>query len=280
MHIRRIIVPLALVAVVVAGCGEEDAAKTLAIVGDGSSYSGVPAELSAGVYSITFQNVADVADGPLFLETGGRTADEFMAEFAVALEGGPIPEYLDTVVGFPSTAPLATTQTIMTLPAGDYLMLSFFGDDREPVVAEVTVTGNDPDVDDLPADEVIAAKDYGFDVSGLAAGAQTVTFRNNGPQQFHHAVLQRFPDGTTLQQAEDAIDVMLTLGENDAPPDGTLLPEDVIDTGVFAPGTGGTFDVNLDAGGTYALFCFISDRQGGPPHAIAHGMHDVFVVEG
>jgi hypothetical protein len=36
--------------------------------------------------------------------------------------------------------------------------------------------------------------------------------------------------------------------------------------------------VTFEEGHTYAALCFISDREGGLPHAIQHGMLDVFQV--
>ena len=36
--------------------------------------------------------------------------------------------------------------------------------------------------------------------------------------------------------------------------------------------------VTFEEGHTYAAVCFIPDREGGLPHAIQHGMYDVFQV--
>jgi hypothetical protein len=50
---------------------------------------------------------------------------------------------------------------------------------------------------------------------------------------------------------------------------------------VFSSGLGNQFTVpgGFESGRTYVLACFISDRAGGPPHAIAHDMYKVFTVE-
>ena len=50
------------------------------------------------------------------------------------------------------------------------------------------------------------------------------------------------------------------------------------ESSVFGPGSVGTFTTDLKEGNTYAVLCFISDREGGPPHAIAHEMAKVFVA--
>jgi len=36
--------------------------------------------------------------------------------------------------------------------------------------------------------------------------------------------------------------------------------------------------VAFEADRTYAALCFISDREGGQPHAIQHDMYDLFQV--
>ena len=73
-------------------------------------------------------------------------------------------------------------------------------------------------------------------------------------------------------------------GDEDAPPpDGLDMAQvnfDFAYSGVFGPGGSGTFEAEFQPGNTYAALCFISDREGGLPHAIQHQMYDVFQVEG
>ena len=45
-----------------------------------------------------------------------------------------------------------------------------------------------------------------------------------------------------------------------------------------SPGYGSTFTATLEAGRTYVVLCFVSDKTGGPPHAIAHHMFKIFTV--
>ena len=59
---------------------------------------------------------------------------------------------------------------------------------------------------------------------------------------------------------------------------GIAEPETVANSFIFSPGLGGTFEVELTAGRTYMLACFIQDRAGGPPHAFGHGMIETFTV--
>ena len=47
---------------------------------------------------------------------------------------------------------------------------------------------------------------------------------------------------------------------------------------VFGPGSSGTFEAPFEQGHTYAVMCFIQDRDGGLPHVLQHQMYDVFQV--
>ena len=49
-------------------------------------------------------------------------------------------------------------------------------------------------------------------------------------------------------------------------------------SGVMGPGSSGTFDVTFESGHTYLALCFVSDVEGGLPHAIQHHMYKVFQV--
>jgi hypothetical protein len=123
------------------------------------------------------------------------------------------------------------------------------------------------------------ARDYSFTLpAGFHGGKQTFLFRNEGPDQWHFMGLMLFPKGVTPAQAEKAVGKFLKAGENAPPPKGVPQPKDVGQTGIFAPGLGGTFEMNFLSGRTYVGICFISDRKGGPPHAIAHHMYKAFAV--
>jgi hypothetical protein len=126
------------------------------------------------------------------------------------------------------------------------------------------------------AASTLTAHDYGFDVSGLKAGKQTIAFKNVGAQQWHFAEILGFPKGTTVAKAE--ADIPKLLASNGPPPAGVAAPDEVAGSQVASPGSGNTFSATLEPGRTYVVLCFISDKVGGPPHAIAHKMYKVFTV--
>ena len=143
----------------------------------------------------------------------------------------------------------------------------------------VSVTGGaDADAAAIESDGVVEAVDYGFEVPELEAGEHTLTLSNTSEEQLHHAIWMEFPEGIDEAAAEDAFQALISAGEG-PPPEDTPEPEEVGFSYVFGPGMGGTFDVTLQSGRTYAVVCFIQDRTGGPPHAVAHEMVEIFSVE-
>jgi len=145
------------------------------------------------------------------------------------------------------------------------------------VIAPLTVTAG-PGGQELPETAgTITATDYAFEVD--VAPGDSFTFRNRSSAQFHHAIVFDFGtlDPTVVEQNLPGF--LQSEGQNvpeafkdldDKPPAGS---------GVFGPGGAGTADATFEAGSTYAVICFIQDRTGGPPHAFAYDMTEVFTVQ-
>jgi hypothetical protein len=137
---------------------------------------------------------------------------------------------------------------------------------------------------DLPQldGNTITARDYSFDVK-LTAGAHRFVFKNAGPEQLHHVVLFSFGD-IEPATVEENLPAFFEAGEGSPPPaafkDLDMEKLEAGDGPVLSPELGATATLarKLESG-TYAAICFISDRTGGPPHAIGKGMRTVFTVE-
>lgn len=245
----------------------------------------VPEEIPGGVVTVTLEGSA-VTPGETEAEftrvSEGTTEEEFTEAITVTNDGGPIPDFVESNAGaVPGDPP-----TSITLDEGDYFVwVSVFdesaGPDAPPtiLVTPATVTGDDGA--ELPeTDGDIVARDYTFDVD--APAGTTYTFSNEGPEQFHHAILF---DMENLDPAvvEENLPAFFAADEGTPPPEPFAdIPEEnfgIGSSGVFSPGLSGTFDANLESGKTYVVACFISDREGGPPHAIAHDMFEVFQAE-
>ncbi len=154
----------------------------------------------------------------------------------------------------------------------------------EVVTAALMVTAGDATAELPEADGEIVARDYEFEAT--LDGPGTINFRNEGPQQFHHAVVMDFGtnDPAAVEEAFPAI--LESEGDPSALPATGDLDMDEVDfefggSGVFGPdGAAGTFEADIVEGNTYVLVCFIQDRTGGPPHAIAYDMWDVVQAGG
>lgn len=134
---------------------------------------------------------------------------------------------------------------------------------------------------EIPDTGSITARDYSFDVK-LKAGEDKFYFRNEGPDQLHHAVLMDFGTVAPDVVEKNLVPFIQSEGEGDFPAFKDLDPEKIFSVGgsaVFSPGVGGTADAKIESGNTYAVICFLQDRAGGPPHVFGKGMHSVFKAE-
>ena len=194
-------------------------------------------------------------------------------------EGGAFPEFVQTSAGVEATPGEAAESTILLEP-GSYVVwhegVPTDEEDAPPEIVGALAEVTEGEVSELPeTDGEIVARDYEFeaDLSG-----PTLTMRNEGPEQLHHAVLMDF--GTNDPAVvEEALPALLESEGEDVPDVEGLDMEQVnFDFGgsaVFGPGLGGTFEADITSGNTYAIVCFLSDRAGGPPHAIGMDMYEV-----
>jgi len=287
--------------------GGEGEPEAVTIVANDYAFSDAPSELAAGVVELTFENAGQVEHELALIEIGDTPIDEVGTALAPVLEGGPFPDFLENV-SIPAVADSgATVETTALLAAGDYALICTLtgvapaegatttmpaegaggegeGEEGPPhyelgMVQPLTVTAGDGSTTLPEADSTITASDYAFDVD-VSAGDQTVAFVNEGPDQVHHAVFFPFAEGIDEAAAGTALTAFLSSEEEGPPPpEFDFEAQTFDDFGVFSAGLGATYEASFESGRTYAVVCFIQDRSGGPPHAIAHDMTEVFTVE-
>jgi hypothetical protein len=124
------------------------------------------------------------------------------------------------------------------------------------------------------------ATDYAFDVD-VSPGPSTINFRNDSDRQLHHAVVVDFGTNDPAVVEENMPAILESEDPSTAPEgvDGSQIDFEFAGSGVFGPDGAGTFEADFEAGNTYAVLCFLQDREGGPPHALAYDMYEVFEVE-
>ena len=290
----------AVLALGLAGCGDDDddddqgSATTEAPGGDDIDalsitavdyeFQGLPEEIDGGNVTVTMTNEGKAPHEIAFINIGDEArAEGFFDDFGpVIQEGAAWPDYVTNVAGANEAEPGSEFTATYQLDPGTYMVFcALTGTPEDPETEEapphfaqgmqqvVTVTDGEGDADLPDADGSITARDYEFELD-LSAGDQVINFVNEGPND-HFAGISKFPEGTTVEDAEAAMDAMVeSEGE---PPAGVPEPEDVGFSGITSKGKGIQFELAepLEAG-VYAFVCFISDRSGGPPHAIGHDM--------
>jgi hypothetical protein len=135
-------------------------------------------------------------------------------------------------------------------------------------LTSIEVSG-DASEESIEGDATVTAAEYLFQSEEpLPAGTNEIVFENIGAQP-HHLLASRLEGDAT---AEDALRFLKT--EQGKPP---LSEKGTQVTAVLEGGEEQLVELDLEPG-RYAFYCFISDRQGGPPHAFK-GMVSEIEVE-
>src|SRR5687768_7489465 len=198
----------------------------------------MPDEVTGGIIDLTFRNDGE-ADHEFFIAPiGNVSAKKLAADIGKLDEGGAFPSYLREG-GVPAELePGESLRTRFTLPAGEYTLACTLtdapGDDEKDIDSHatlgmfqrVTVEGGDAEPDlDAEGGEFVA-RDYTFDVpDSTRAGRNEFAFRNEGPEQFHHMILNVFPEGTSATEATEAFEALARAGPGRPPPRGVPEPE-------------------------------------------------------
>lgn len=269
---RGLVALAAVAALAVAGCGDDgeteegatgDAQQiALTVSGQGEDASlEVPESAEAGLAEISLENTDEGGhDAQLIRVEGDHSGQETAEAISAAQRGEALPDWLFAAGGVGTTPPDETRSVTQVLEPGTYYVFDTEGRVEEPAEMQVTGEATDETVSsDAPA--TITASEYAFETEGLSSDATEVTFENAGEQP-HHIVAAPLAEGATIEDVEEFA------REESGPPPVDL--QRTISTAVVEGGDTQVVDLEFDAG-NYALLCFISDREGGPPH-VAEGM--------
>ena len=264
-----------------------------------------PAEIVGGVVTMSFKNAGKLKHEAILVGIGDKSEDEALSAVTTFTkeEGAAIPDFLEPAGGLGEVGPGETKTSTLFLPQGRYLIVCTLDDSDSQEGGGPEGEGESPpgqpahfeqgmhkllevkggegaSVANVAAkDGVVVGREYAFDVPALSPGPKELAFRNEGPNEIHVAALVQFPPGVDEAGAQQAFQALLQAqATGTPPPPGTPEPKEVAVSGVFAPNRGGTFTADLAAGHTYAVFCFIPDRAGGPPH-FAKGMFRAFSMK-
>lgn len=266
---------IALIAVaVLASCGGgDDDAQELSyeIESKGKTVAiAAPEKAEAGLAEITLTNDSDSeADLQLIRVEGDHTPEEVVAGLGKAIKGEPFPDWFFAAGGVGSLGAGESATVEQVLQPGDYYAFNTEGGPPSPKSAAMTeVTGEESDAEIEEGEATVEAAEYVFNADTLPSGSVEVAFDNIGAQP-HHLIASKIKGDATAEEVEAAFK------EEKGPP--PLIEKGTQATAVLEGGEGQLVTLDLEPG-RYALYCFITDRQGGPPHALK-GMVDEVEVE-
>jgi hypothetical protein len=269
-----IVAALAVVAAfALVACGDESAEElTFELDGKGKAqkFSG-PESAESGEAEITFTNNTDgEAEMQLIRVEGDHSAEDVVKGLEAATQGKPFPEWFFAGGGVSAIGSDESKTVTQVLEPGTYYATNLeSGPPSADSMIAIEVSGDESD-EELTADATVEASEYAFAADGLAEGENEVAFENVGAQP-HHLIIAPITEDGTIEEVEEAI----TGKDGGEPP----LDEDApqLTTAVIEGGESQLVDFDLEPG-KYAMLCFISDREGGPPHAVK-GMIDELVIE-
>ncbi|HWC09233.1 MAG TPA: hypothetical protein VG458_09280 [Solirubrobacterales bacterium] len=259
----RVVFCLALVAACtafLAACGSDDEgsqALTFEYTGEGEEAAfTLPEEAETGEVEITLVNEADgPADLQLIRVEGQHSSEEVVDAFNEVGGGKPFPDWFFAGGGLGTTESGEEATVTQVLEPGTYYALNTEGPVDPKTVEGIEVSGDEPDAS-LEADATIAAHEYGFETDGIVAGENELVFENTGAQP-HHVIALKMVGDSTIGDVETFFKT-----ERSKPP---VEEGPSVGTAVIEGGEDQLAEFDLEPG-RYALVCFITDRQGGPPH--------------
>jgi hypothetical protein len=300
MEYRRLaaVAAAAVLCLLPASCGSDDDGRsdaattaTFEITESGSdrvSISG-PKRIPAGLVEITLRNSGNGPHGGQIVRVEGKRSHDAIISGSVDQQGSyRVPDWITDGGGI-GVVPGDESATVMqVLRPGTYYIVDNQSDGETPYarsggIRRFEVTGPAADAD-LPAtDATVTATDYAFDVSGIEAGTNRLTFDNTG-RQLHHAVALPIVGGATIADVKRFMGVAGGGGEGGTgTADGGKAPKQPVDfqravsTAVLDGGQRQVIELDFDEG-RYALICAIANRNGGPLH-FQRGMVGEFDTE-
>jgi hypothetical protein len=256
-----------------AACGGSDnksskptkVAVSISQAGKGAKYT-APKSFKGGLVELTVSNQAkEPRSAQLVLVKGNHPAPEVIKELTG--NSNKVPPWLRGEGGLGAVAPKGTATATLNLPEGKYIVGDFAGPAAgPPAYTEATATkGDNGSLPSTPTtvDAASTGKDkfeWKIDGTALKAGSNQVTFKSGGDDSLHLIAAVRVTGNPS-----DA-EILKALKTNNGPPPKFFDQSTFANTAVLDGGKSQNLALSLPKPGKYALFCPVSDRDGGKPH--------------
>lgn len=273
--LRSCVCLIALIAAVaLAACGDSEDSQELSFTVESKGKSATvtaPETAEAGLAEITLTNDSDSeADLQLIRVEGEHSVEEVVEGLGKAVQGQSFPEWLFAAGGVGSLEAGESATVTQVLQPGNYYAFNLESDGppdpKTVTMTEVTGEATEEEIGD--GDATVDAAEYVFNAETLPSGPTEIAFDNIGAQP-HHLIASPLKGDSTAEDVEKFFKT-----EQGAPP---LEEKGTKSTAVLEGGEGQLVTMELEPG-RYVLYCFITDREGGPPH-VFKGMVDEVEVE-
>jgi hypothetical protein len=253
------------------GGGSEPVALNLKISesGKAATYQ-TPKSAEGGLVEVSLKNEGKAPHGVEFIQyTGGHSLSDVLKELGA--EGEKIPSWIKLQGGIGAVPGGQSQKATVNLPAGNYVLVDVAelgepsGGGGPPATAPLEVKGGEEG--ELPETEATVtaaspAKDkYKWEISGLKAGKNEVTFNSKGGEDAVHLMIAVPLKGKVPPKSQ----IVKALGEQ-GPPPSYVEPKGIQSSAVLDGGASETTTIELKKPGKYLFFCPLTDRDGGKPH--------------
>lgn len=259
------------VALAFAACGdEEEQSLTYTATGQGKAVKiDSPSSADTGLAEVTFRNQAKgETDLQLIRVEGDHSTEEVVEGLEKAIKGQPFPDWFFAGGGVGTTRPGDSQTVTQVLKPGTYYAFNTEGGPPSSKSTSALEVTGDESSDEVEGDATVSAIEYGFEADEVPSGKVEIDFENSGAEP-HHLIASPLIGEATAEEVEEFFKT-----EKGRPP---LSEKGSASTAVLEGGEAQSVTLDLKPG-RYAFYCFITDREGGPPHALK-GMVDEFEVK-
>ncbi len=254
------------------GCGgsDSDSATTLKMSiseqGKTASFK-APKSADGGLVDVKMTNDGKAPHGVQFIQyTGDHTMQDVLKQ--LGSNSNVIPPWAKLNGGVGSVQPGKTGTATIDLPQGNYVLVdaaALGGSSGPPATAGIKLSGGSSgSLPDTPAQvtAATAGKDkYKWDISGLKAGTNQVTFDSKGDDAVHLIIA-----APVKGKAPPLSQIKKDFASNGPPPP-YINPSGAQSTAILDGGSSQTLSLDLKKPGQYLFFCPLTDRDGkGKPH--------------
>ena len=256
-----------------AGCGggDEDSATKLSVSiseqGKTATFK-APKSAEGGLVDVKLTNDGKQPHGLQFIRyTGGHTMDDVLKE--LGKNSDVIPPWAKLNGGIGNVAGGKSGNATVNLPEGNYVLVDAAAlggsSGGPPATAGLKLSGgSEGSLPDTPGKVTAATAGHDkfkWDVSGLSAGTNRVTFTSKGEDAVHVII-----SAPVKGKAPPVSQIQKDFASNGPPPP-YIDPSGIQSTAILDGGLSQTVSLDLKKPGQYIFFCPLTDRDGkGKPH--------------